>query len=93
MTSPAREKSQPSQSPSSAGQGRVERQTALGQVKVQAARRGKEEKELVRLIVRARAKGCSLRDIAAVAGYGSHHRVRELLARHGPAQPSPNLPD
>lgn len=62
------------------------RQQALGQVKLQAQAWRKAEVELVRRIVRARARGCSLRDLADVSGYGSHHRISELLARHASAQ-------
>lgn len=66
--------------------GQSDRSRLLGQVRLAAQRHRKVEAERDRAVVRAKAAGCSLRDIADAASFGSHHRVSELLKRIGKAE-------
>lgn len=53
----------------------------LGEIKLTAEQMRAVEQTLQRLIVRAYQQGCSLRELATAAGFGSHHRVQELLGK------------
>lgn len=53
----------------------------LGGVKLAAKKSEATRSELERQVIRASNAGCSLRDIAKVAGFGSHHRVTEIINR------------
>lgn len=55
----------------------------LGQVRLAANRAAKANGELERNVVRAHMAGASFRDIAKQAGFGSHHKVQEIIARAG----------
>lgn len=59
----------------------------LGGVKIAGLKARKAQDDLERQIVRAHARGISMRNLATAAGYGSHRKVQELLARQArPAQ-------
>lgn len=63
-----------------AGSTAASRGRLLGQVMTQAKVVQAAQENLDRLVVRA-ARECSQREIAAAAGFGSHHRVSEIIER------------
>lgn len=58
------------------------KQRLLANVMMQAERVDEAVKEQERRIVQGYKQGCSLRELATAARFGSHHKVQELLVRH-----------
>lgn len=62
-----------------------ERGRLLGSIRLAGIKATRASDDLERQIVRAAARGCSMRELAKAAGFGSHRKVQELLARHAQA--------
>lgn len=53
----------------------------LGLVKIAGRKSRAAADDLERQVIRAADRGCSLRDIAAAAGFDSHHKVQQIVGR------------